>query len=732
MVGKSHSNGSARNAAVAAVTNYSPSGPPMNFIDTPAQELFQSNIFGRAAMKARLPKAVYKKLIKTIETGEMLDPTVADIVATAMKDWAIEKGATHYAHVFYPLTGATAEKHDSFLSPDADGGAVAEFSGAQLIQGEPDGSSFPTGGIRATFEARGYTIWDVTSPAYILENPNGTTFCIPTAFVSWTGEALDKKTPVLRSMQALNTQAQRILKLFGHRDQALVSSTAGPEQEYFLIDRNFFFARPDLINAGRTLFGAPPPKGQEFDDHYFGAIPERVLACMLEVERELFKLGVPVKTRHNEVAPGQYEIAPVFESANVATDHQQLTMITLRRVAEKYGMVCLMHEKPFAGVNGSGKHVNWSLGSSSQGNLLDPGDTPHDNAQFLLFCAAVIRAVHKHQGVLRAVVASASNDHRLGANEAPPAIISIFLGDQLTDVFEQIKGERVKSSLPRGTLTVGVDTLPPLPKDAGDRNRTSPFAFTGNRFEFRAVGSNQSIAGPLTAMNTIVSESLDYCATKLEEATGGKKAKVNEALQALLKEIIDEHGSVIFNGDGYSDDWHAEAAKRGLLNLKTTVDALPALQEPAVKELFEKYSVLSERELESRYETYLEQYCLSIKVEANLMEEMATTMIFPAAIRYQGELAATCANLKALGTEFDTPTLNALTGLIQSLQGAVAGLKKTMDAPEHGTSLDHAKHYLNDVLPAMAEVRKYADELEGIVADDLWPLPTYQEMLFIK
>jgi len=732
MVGKSQSNGSARNAAVAAVTNYSPSGPPMNFIDTPAQELFQSNIFGRAAMRARLPKAVYKKLIKTIETGEMLDPTVADVVATAMKDWAIEKGATHYAHVFYPLTGATAEKHDSFLSPDADEGAVAEFSGAQLIQGEPDGSSFPTGGIRATFEARGYTIWDVTSPAYILENPNGTTFCIPTAFVSWTGEALDKKTPVLRSMQALNTQAQRILKLFGHRDKALVSSTAGPEQEYFLVDRNFFFARPDLINAGRTLFGAPPPKGQEFDDHYFGAIPERVLAFMLEVERELFKLGVPVKTRHNEVAPGQYEIAPVFESANVATDHQQLMMITLRRVAEKYGMVCLMHEKPFAGVNGSGKHVNWSLGSASQGNLLDPGDTPHDNAQFLLFCAAVIRAVHKHQGVLRAVVASASNDHRLGANEAPPAIISIFLGDQLTDVFEQIKGDGVKSSLPKGTLTVGVDTLPPLPKDAGDRNRTSPFAFTGNRFEFRAVGSNQSIAGPLTAMNTIVAESLDYCATKLEEATGGKKAKVNEALQALLKEIIDEHGSVIFNGDGYSDEWHAEAAQRGLLNLKTTANALPALQEPAVKELFEKYGVLSERELESRYETYLEQYCLSIKVEANLMEEIATTMIFPAAVRYQGELAATCANLKTLGTEFPTPTLDTLTGLIQSLQGAVAGLKKAMEAPEGGTSLDHAKHYLNDVLPAMTEVRKYADELEGIVADDLWPLPTYQEMLFIK
>ena len=721
-------NGSARSAAVAAVTNYQPSSAPMNCIETPTHVLFKSNTFGKVAMRERLPKAIYKNLLKTIETGEKVDPSVADVVATAMKDWAIEKGATHYAHVFYPLTGSTAEKHDSFLSPDGDGGALAEFSGAQLIQGEPDGSSFPTGGIRATFEARGYTIWDVTSPAYILENPNGATLCIPTAFVSWTGEALDKKTPVLRSMQALNKQAQRVLKLFGQRDGALVSSTAGPEQEYFLIDRNFFFARPDLINAGRTLFGAPPPKGQEFDDHYFGAIPERVLACMLDVERELFKLGVPVKTRHNEVAPGQYEIAPVFESANVATDHQQLTMITLRRVAEKYGMVCLTHDKPFAGINGSGKHVNWSLGSASQGNLLDPGDTPHDNAQFLLFCAAVIRAVHKHQGLLRAVVASASNDHRLGANEAPPAIISIFLGDQLTDVFEQIKGEGAKSSLPAGTLTVGVDTLPPLPKDAGDRNRTSPFAFTGNRFEFRAVGANQSIAGPLVAINTIVAESLDYCANRLEEATGGKKGKLNDALQSLLRDIITEHGAIVFNGDNYTEEWHAEAAERGLLNLKTTPDALHVLETPEVKALFEQYGVLSERELASRYETYVEQYCMSVSVEAKLMTKIAKTMIFPAAVRYQGELASTCAGLKAVGYEFDTDTLDTMTALVKSLQNGIAGLEKSMDTAPEGD----AKHYLNEVLPAMAEVRRHADALEGMVADDLWPLPTYQEMLFIK
>ena len=428
------SGSTARMAAIAAVTNYRPISPPMNFAETPSGDLFGSNVFGLSVMEKRLPKAVFKSLKRTIERGEKLDSTVADVVAEAMKSWAIEKGATHYAHVFFPLTGLTAEKHDSFLSPDGHGGALPEFSGKALIQGEPDASSFPSGGIRATFEARGYTAWDVTSPAYILENPNGTTLCIPTAFVSWTGEALDKKTPVLRSMQALNIQAQRILKLFGHTDGAMVASTAGPEQEYFLIDRNFYFARPDLLTAGRTLFGAKPPKGQEFEDHYFGAIPERVLAFMLEAEREMLKLGIPIKTRHNEVAPAQYELAPMFETSNLATDHQQLCGITLRRVAEKYGMTCLLHEKPFAGVNGSGKHVNWSLGSSSQGNLLDPGDTPHANMQFLVFCAAVIRAVHKYAPLLRAVVAHAGNDHRLGANEAPPAIISIFLGEQLTDI----------------------------------------------------------------------------------------------------------------------------------------------------------------------------------------------------------------------------------------------------------------------------------------------------------
>ena len=729
------SGSSSRLQAIEAVTNYKPLSPPLNFAETPSGELYGSNVFGMTEMQKRLPKQVYRSLKKTIEKGEKLDTSVADTVASAIKSWAIEKGATHYAHVFYPLTGLTAEKHDSFLSPDGNGGAVAEFSGSALIQGEPDASSFPSGGIRATFEARGYTAWDVTSPAYILENPNGTTLCIPTAFVSWTGEALDKKTPLLRSMQALNTQAQRILKIFGHHDGALVASTAGPEQEYFLIDRNFYFARPDLYTH-RTAPGSsapkPLPKGQEFEDHYFGAIPERVLAFMLDAEREMFKLGIPIKTRHNEVAPAQYEVAPVFETANIATDHQQLIMITLRRVAEKYGMACLLHEKPFAGVNGSGKHVNWSMGSSSQGNLLDPGHTPHANMQFLVFCAAVIRAVHKYAALLRAVVAHAGNDHRLGANEAPPAIISIFLGEQLTDIFEQIKAGGAKSSKGKGTMTVGVDVLPPLPKDAGDRNRTSPFAFTGNRFEFRAVGSAQSIAGPLVAMNTIIAESIDYCATALEKATGGDSSKLPGAVQTLLKEIYDKHSAIVYNGDGYTEAWQQEAAKRGLPNFKTTVDALPTLRSPEVIELFEKYNVLSRRETESRMDIYLEHYIKSVNVEARQTIEMSKTMIFPAAIRYQGELAVTCANLKAVGYTFDTDTLDKVTALVKELQDKTAELEKIAGHHGGGSLLDEAKYYCCKTVPAMAAVRKAADELEGIVADDHWPLPTYQEMLFIK
>lgn len=718
--------------AITAVTNYKPLAPQLNFAETPAGEIFGSNVFSLVVMKDRLPKDVYKSLVRTIEKGEQLDTSVADIVASAMKDWAISKGATHYAHVFYPLTGLTAEKHDSFLSPDGKGGAIAEFSGAQLIQGEPDASSFPSGGIRATFEARGYTAWDVTSPAYILENPNGTTLCIPTAFVSWTGESLDNKTPLLRSMKTLNTHAKRILKLFGHTEIAHISATAGPEQEYFLIDRNFFFARPDLLNAERSLFGAKPPKGQEFEDQYFGAIPERVLACMLETERELYKLGVPVKTRHNEVAPSQYEIAPVYENANVAADHQQLVMLTLKRVAEKYGLVCLQHEKPFAGINGSGKHLNFSLGNATQGNLLDPGDTPHDNAQFLVFCAAVIRAVHKYAKMLRAAVAFAGNDHRLGANEAPPAIISIFLGDQLTDVFEQIKAGSVTGSKQTGTLAVGVDTLPELPKHAGDRNRTSPFAFTGNKFEFRAVGSSQSIAMPLAVLNTILAESLDFVASRLEAATGGDEAKLNTAVQTLLQEIITEHGAIVFNGDGYTAAWHEEAEKRGLPNLKTSVDALPYLADEAAVAVFEKYGVLSRREIESRRDIELEKYVKTVNLEARLTVKLAKTQIYPAAVRYQGQLAQSFASLKAVGLAGDTAVLERVVNLTDCLHESVAELEKEMMHSGADGLLEEAKHLCHTVVPATQVVRRYADELEGVVADDLWPLPTYQEMLFIK
>jgi glutamine synthetase len=722
----------ARQEAIAAVNSYKSNGQALDFRETPSGALFASSVFSDKVMKERLPKSVYKALARTIRLGEKLDGSLADSVASAMKEWAIEKGATHYAHVFYPLTGLTAEKHDSFLSPSGDGTAMAEFSGKELIQGEPDASSFPSGGIRATFEARGYTAWDPTSPAYILENPNGTTLCVPTAFCSWTGEALDKKTPVLRSMQALNKQAQRILKLFGHGDEGPVFASAGPEQEYFLIDRNFYFARPDLVTCGRTLYGAKPPKGQEFEDHYFGAIPERVLACMLETERELYKLGVPVKTRHNEVAPAQYEVAPVYENANVATDHQQLIMLTLQRVAQKYGMTCLLHEKPFAGINGSGKHVNWSLGGA-MGNLLEPGDNPHENAQFLVFCAAVIRAVHLHSDLLRVTVAHSGNDHRLGANEAPPAIISIFLGEQLSDVFEQIEKGAATSSKLAGTMTIGVDTLPTLPKHAGDRNRTSPFAFTGNKFEFRAVGSNQSIAGPLVVLNTIVAESLDYIATALEKETGGDPARFNAAVQKLVQAIIKEHKAVLFNGDNYSEAWHAEAEKRGLPNLKNTVEALPALLAPKNIAMFEKYGVLSAREVHSRYDIYMERYCKDINTESQAALAIAKTMILPAAYRYQGELAQTAASLKAaLGGDVDMGMLKKVTALVGDLEKNTAALEAAMGSHPHGDLAAEAKHFQAKVIPAMAAVREVADKLETIVADDLWPLPTYREMLFIK
>ncbi|MGD9781408.1 MAG: glutamine synthetase III [Kiritimatiellia bacterium] len=717
--------------AIAAVTNYRATAPALDFSKTPASEIFGSNVFGDRAMRERLPKATCQTLRRTIERGEKLDVSIADEVAVAMRDWAIEKGATHYAHVFYPLTGLTAEKHDSFLEPDGKGGALAEFSAKQLIKGEPDASSFPSGGIRATFEARGYTAWDVTSPAYLLENPNGRTLCIPTAFCSWTGEALDKKTPLLRSMQALNAQAQRLLKIFGQKDPERVFATAGCEQEYFLVDRNFFFARPDLISAGRTLFGAKPPKGQEMEDQYFGAIPERVLAFMLEVERELYKLGVPVKTRHNEVAPGQYELAPVYENANVAADHQYLTMTVLQRVAQKYGMACLLHEKPFAGINGSGKHLNWSL-ATRKANLLEPGDTPHDNMQFLAFCAAVIRAVDKHATLLRASIAHAGNDHRLGANEAPPAILSIFLGDQLTEVFEQIaQGGPGRSKKP-GTLTIGVDTLPPLPKDAGDRNRTSPFAFTGNKFEFRAVGSSQSVAGPLVILNAIMADSLGYVADDLESAKAKTPAALGAAVQQMIQKIMKAHGRAIFNGDNYSAAWQREAAKRGLPNAPNTAEAIPAAQNEANDEMLSRMGVLTVREFHSRNEIYLEKYVKEVMAEARLTQEIAKTLIFPAAVSYQKLLAETSTALKSLGQKPCMTVLEELCGLAAQLQARIEELRRAIAHEEDGDAAAHARHCRNRIVPAMDAVRAVADQLEGIVPDEAWPLPTYQEMLFIK
>lgn len=714
-----------------AINNVEAYVPPAISFD-PAEapgEIFGSNVFTKAEMQLRLPKSVYKSVVATIEKGAKLDPAVADSVASVMKDWALSKGATHYAHVFYPMTGFTAEKHDSFLEPVSDGQTLAEFAGKTLIQGEPDASSFPSGGLRSTFEARGYTGWDVTSPAYILENPNGNTLCIPTVFVSMTGEALDFKTPLLRSQQAMGAQAERILKLFGHKDFDHIVSFCGPEQEYFLIDRHFFLARPDLINAGRTLFGTKPPKGQEFDDHYFGAIPERVLGFMMDTERELFKLGIPAKTRHNEVAPGQFEIAPMFERANIAADHQQLLMTTFKTIAKKHGMECLFHEKPFAGVNGSGKHVNFSMGNAQFGSLLVPGDTPHENAQFLVFCAAVIRAVHKYAGLLRVSVASATNDHRLGANEAPPAIISIFLGDQLADVFDQIAKGAATSSKGKGTMIIGVDTLPILPTDPGDRNRTSPFAFTGNRFEFRAPGSGQTINVPMIILNTIMADSLDYMATVLEKAVSDGEA-FDTAVQTLLTEIITEHGAVVFNGDGYSENWHIEAAERGLPNLKTTLDAVPELIKPEAIEVFERYGVFSERELHSRYEVRLEQYALTVAVEAKLALELGSTVILPAAVRYQTELAQNVATLKAAGIEPDMTLLQGVSEPIGELTAAVSALKAALAHHAEG-ALEEATHARDGLLPAMDAVRAAADTLEGIVADDLWPLPTYQEMLYI-
>ncbi len=694
--------------------------------------MWAKDVFSLIKMQACLPKAVYKSLKKTIQSDVKLDPSVADVVATAMKDWAMSKGALYYAHVFYPLTNATAEKHDGFISVQSDGTVISEFSGKTLIKGEPDGSSFPNGGIRSTFEARGYTAWDVTSPAYVMETDNGVTLCIPTVFVSWTGEALDKKIPLLRSIEAMDKSARKVLKQLGYSDVAPVSSSCGAEQEYFLVDAAFANSRPDLLLTGRTLFGKTPPKGQQFDDHYFGAIPERVQVFMQEVERRMYCLGIPAKTRHNEVAPGQFELAPYFESADAAADHQQLTMTILRNTAKKHGFVCLLHEKPFAGINGSGKHVNWSVGNSTQGNLLDPGEEPHENIQFLTFCAAVIRGVHKFGPLLRAVVATASNDHRLGANEAPPAIISVYLGTQLEDVYDQIQKGELTGCMPSGTMDFGVPTLPTFAKDSGDRNRTSPFAFTGNRFEFRAVGSNQSVAGPLIAMNTILADSLDWINNKLEgELSAG--TELQPAIFSIIKEIMDDHGAVVFGGDGYSAAWHKMAVEeRGLLNLPTTADALPYLKDKSIEELFEKTGVLSPKELESRFEVYAEQYILSIEVEAKLVVDMAKTLFYPAAIKYVTELSAAIAGFKELGLDFNLKIAKKTGELTNEIVEQTSKLEAALDKKDFDSTEAHMQYFAKTIRPLMDEIRECADALEGELADELWPLPKYQEMLFIK
>jgi len=699
-------------------------------------EVFGSLAFNDQVQQARLPKPVYKSLRDTVTHGKPLDISTADAVATALKDWAVEHGASHYTHWFQPMTGITAEKHDSFYNPTDDGRALAEFSGKELVRGEPDASSFPSGGMRSTFEARGYTAWDPTSPPWLLMNGNSATLVIPTAFVSWTSEALDKKNPLLRSMEALSAQAVRVLNLFGS-NATRVTATCGPEQEYFLIDRNFYFARPDLINAGRTLFGAKPPKGQEMEDQYFGSIPERVLACMAEVEAELYRVGVPIKTRHNEVAPSQYEVAPIFESANVATDHQMMTMETLKRVAPRFGLACLTHEKPFAGVNGSGKHLNWSMGDDLGNNLLNPGDTPHDNMQFLFFCTAVIRAVDKFQGLLRMAIAHAGNDHRLGANEAPPAILSVFLGDMLTDIFEQIEKGGAKSTKHGGLLDIGVSVLPQLPRDAGDRNRTSPFAFTGNKFEFRAVGSSQNVAFPATCLNVAVAESLDALATELEKMVaagkGDRQEVFTEALAALLKKTVKQHKRIIFNGNGYSDEWQKEAGKRGLLNLKNTVDALPEIVKPEVVKTFEKFKILNGRELHARYEINLENYSKTINVEGQLMVLMANRYILPAGLEYQMNVGQSVAAAKAGGvpSKEGVKHLTKVVGLVDRFRQKTEALAKALDHAD-ASAEKHAKYMRDTIVPAMVSLREIGDQLEVVIPHAIYPLPTYREMLFVK
>ncbi len=690
-------------------------------------QIFGSNVFNDAVMKESLPKATYKALKKTIEEGLPLDPVVADIVANAMKDWALEKGATHFTHWFQPMTGITAEKHDAFISPTSDGKAIMEFSGKELIKGEPDASSFPSGGLRATFEARGYTAWDCTSPAFVKDN----SLCIPTAFCSYTGEALDKKTPLLRSMEALGKQALRVLRALGNTTTNRVITTVGPEQEYFIIDKKTYEQRKDLIFTGRTLFGAKPPKGQELEDHYFGSIKEKISAYMKELDEELWKLGIAAKSKHNEVAPAQHELAPIFTTTNIATDHNQLTMDIMKKVALRHDLVCLLHEKPFAGINGSGKHNNWSMGTDDGMNLLEPGRTPHDNQQFLVFLCSVIKAVDVYADLLRVSAANPGNDHRLGANEAPPAIISIFLGEQLQDILEQIENGGATSSKNGGHMEIGVTTMPPLPKDATDRNRTSPFAFTGNKFEFRMCPSSASIAEPNITLNTIVAEVLNEVADRLENA-----ADANAEVKAIITEYVTNHKRVVFNGNGYSDEWVVEAEKRGLLNLRTTVESIKALISEKNIAVMEKHAVLSKVEMESRYEIALENYIKTINVEALTMLEMAKRQILPSVIKFATNLAVSINTIKATGIAADltaqTELLTEVSTLMASLKKQIAVLEETVERASnaHGDTYEQASLFRFDVFEKMAALRDIVDTLETLVDKDVWPMPTYGDLLF--
>ena len=692
-------------------------------------KLFGSNVFNDRTMRERLPKDIYRALRRTIESGEALTLEVADVVANAMKDWAIERGATHYTHWFQPLTGRTAEKHDAFISPVADGTVILEFSGKQLIQGEPDASSFPSGGLRATFEARGYTAWDCTSPAFLKEDAVGNvTLTIPTAFCSYTGEALDKKTPLLRSMEAISKQAIRILRCLGNTTSQRVTPTMGPEQEYFLIAKKYFDQRIDLITAGRTLFGAPSPKGQELEDQYFGAIKDQISAFMRDLDLELWKMGVSAKTKHNEVAPAQYEMAPVFATINIAADHNQLVMETMQKVALRHDLVCLLHEKPFAGVNGSGKHNNWSLATDDGQNLLEPGKTPHDNEQFLIFLSALIIAVDRHADKLRAGAANTGNDLRLGANEAPPAIISIFMGEELTDILESLAKKKKASSKGQHYLHIGVDTLPKLPKDNTDRNRTSPFAFTGNKFEFRMVPSSASISGPNTVLNTIVAEALDQIATRLE-----KTKNINKEAEAIVYEAMQKHGRVIYNGNNYSEEWVKEAKKRGLPNISSTVEALGAMATPEAVKLFSKYKVLSKEELLSRHEVYLEIYAKNINIEAQASIQMAKRQYIPAVIQFTSLLAKSIGRLKEIKSSGKVQE-NLLESVTENLESAEKNLNALEAILKKAQSVHaaeaRAEGYRDKVVPAMNALRADIDALETIVPSDLWPVPSYAEMLF--